>query len=508
VSYLDKESLGKIMLKSSSIVFFALIITRFFGFLFNSLLTKTITQEEYGSYTFAWSIAQLGVGILLLGIPSATAYYIAFNRGKGGLEIVKAYTKTGYVLVVILVLVSALGFVAVNRLFPDILSWDRKLVLFLFMMFVIQGTGFFFSLVISGYGKPEIGTIFAATTPIVSYVFVIFLSYLRYGFFPILISIAASLAIQYILCAAYVLKNWGLDGKFRPELTKNLVKFGIPLILIDVSNWLLPLAGIFVIKYYNGFANVGIFWAASMITGAMLIFPQAILSIFSPVVSELFGRGDKEKIESISSYIVERLLMLSLPLLVILLLFPEGILKIVFTKDYSSGALTMQILAISTFLTDIYLFFVTVINNSGHPGQNSKIMFIGAVVNVIFSIIFVKYFGITGASMALFLSSSIILAISFRWARRIVKIIIYRDRLLKITAALASTLPFIYIVKIFFTNLLWAFSLSLMILVIIYFISLRWLKTFREDDVALVKNVLGETKLSASVIKILRKGIS
>lgn len=496
------------MLKSSYIVFFALVITRLFGFLFNSLLTKNVTQVEYGSYTFTWSIAQLGVGTLLLGIPSATAYYIAFNRGRGDLLKVKAYIKTGFMLVIVLVFISLIGFIAVNRLFPNIFSLNRELLLFLLLMFMIHGTGFFFSLVISGYRKPEIGTMFAATTPIVSYFSLIVLSYLGYGFYPILVSIAASLGIQYILCGVYVLKNWGFDGKFQPELTKNLIKFGIPLIFIDVSSGLLWSAGIFVIKFYDSFADVGIFWAASMITGIILMFPQAMLSIFSPVVSELFGREDKEKVQHISSYIIERLVLLSLPMIVMLLLFPEGILKIVFTEDYSSGALTLRILSISAFLTGIYMFFITVINNAGHPQQNSKIMFMGAISNVVFSIIFVKYFGITGAGIASLVSSAIILAMAFRWARRIVNIIIYRDRLLKIMIALVVVLPFIYAVKLSFTNLFMAFILSLAILMIIYFTILFQLKTFREEDEVLIKSVLGETKLSAYVIKIMRKGIS
>ncbi|VVB87102.1 Uncharacterised protein [uncultured archaeon] len=496
------------MLKSSSIVFAALIVTRFFGFLFNSLLTKSITQEEYGSYTFAWSIAQLGVGLLLLGIPSATAYYIALNRGRGESEKVNAYIKTGFVLDVALVIISMSGVVLVNRFFPNIFSLNRELVLFLLLMFAIHGMGFFFSLAINGYRRPEIGTMFAAVTPISSYLALMVLSFLGYGFYPILMSIVASLAVQYILCAYYVTKNWGLGGKFQPGLTKDLIKFGIPLIFTDVSNGLLWSAGIYVIKFYDSFANVGIFWAASMITGVMLIFPQAMLSIFSPVVSELFGREDKEKIQQISSYIIERLVLLSLPLIVMLLLFPEGILKIVFTEDYSSGASTMRVLSISAFLTGIYLFFITVISNSGHPQQNSKIMFIGATSNVVLSIVLVKYFGIIGASVASLISSAIILAIAFRWARRIVKIVIYRDRLLKIMIALAAVIPFIYVIKISFTNLFLAFILSLAIMIIIYFAVLFGLKTFREEDGIMVKSVLGETKLSASIIKILRKGVS
>ncbi len=496
------------MLKSSSIIFLALIITRLFGFLFNSLLTKTITQEEYGSYTFAWSIAQLGVGFLLLGIPSATAYHIAFNRGRGDLENVKGYLKTGFITVVILVFFYLFGLILINRLFPDIFSMNKQLILFMISMFAIHGIGFFFSLVINGFRKPEIGTIFAVTTPIISYFSVIFLSYLGYGFYPILASIAASLAFQYLLCSGYVLKNWGLDGKFHPGLLRGLVKFGIPMIFMDVSNGLLWSSGVFVIKFYDNFANVGIFWAASMITGIMLMFPQAMLSIFSPVVSELFGKGDHKKIEHISTYIIERLLMFSLPLISILLLFPEGILRIVFTEDYTSGALAMQILSISAFLTGIYLFSGTLITTSGRPHLNSRIMFTGAIVNVVLNIILDRYYGINGASIAALLSSMIILALSFKFARQKIKLVIYRDRLTKILLSLAPALIIVYLIKIIFTNLILAFVISLITLPIIYFVIMLLLKTFREEDMVLIKSILGETKLTAPIIRIIEKGIS
>ena len=398
--------------------------------------------------------------------------------------------------------------VVINRLFPDIFSLNKTLILFMLSMFAIHGTGLFFSFVISGYRKPEIGILFAAVTPLLSYISVLILSYMGYGFYYILLGIGASLVIHYMFCFIYVMKKWGFGGTFQPVLTKGLVKFGLPLIFMDVSNGLLWSAGIFVIKFYDSFADVGIFWAASMITGVMLMFPQALLSIFSPVVTELFGKGDREKIEQISSYIIERMLMFSLPLIVILLLFPEGILKIVFTEDYSSGAFAMQILSISAFITGIYIFSGTLITTSGHPEQNSKIMLIGAIANVIFNIILDKYYGITGASISALISSVIILLLSFRLARKLVNITVYRDRMTKIVISLIPAIVIIYIIKMVFTNLLIAFIISLITLPAIYFVNMIVLKTFRENDRVLFKSTFGDNKLSNYIIKILDKGIS
>lgn len=505
-------SLAEVLLKSSSIIFILTFIIKIFGYLFNSLLTKTITHVDYGSYTFAWSIAMFASGILLLGINPAIARFVAYHRGKGGAEEVSSAIKTGLTMVLFLTFFSLVLIFGINKLFPQLLSIDKPLILFMLAVFATHGIGFFFICAISGYRKPEIGTIFSTLFTILSFCFVLIAAYFGYGFIPILLAIFAAFLISNIGGAIYVLKYFGIGGRFNFHLSKELILFGIPLVLIDSANNLLSWANIYILKIFYGFAEVGVFTAAIITSNIMLLFSQPIIAIFSPVVAEMYGKKDFEKLAFISSYLFERVLLFSSPVLIALLVFPEGILKIIFTENYALAAIPLQILSVSVLFLAISMIFRTVITASGKPQQEARIILIAAVINVALNFLLVKPYGIIGASIATFISSLFILAFSFRYSRRTTKILVYKDRLIKIGLSLFTSLAFVYVVKLTILNLYLAFAVSLTILAISYTLLLIALKALRAEDAVMFKMIMDMLpflkKFEAPILSMLKKGIS
>ncbi len=509
----EKESsLPETLLKSSSIIFFLILITKIFGYLFNSLLTKTVTQSDYGSYTFAWSVAMFTGGILLLGISSAVGRYVAYYRGKGDEKGLRSVIKTGLILVLLLTFFSLIFIAGINHLFPDLLSLDIHLVLFITVVFATQSIGFFFMSVISGYRRPEIGIIFSTLFAALSFFFVLIATYFGYNFTYILLSILLAFLISNIGGVIYVLKYFGISGKFNLNISKELIIFGIPLVIIDSANNLLSWANIYVLKLFQGFTEIGIFWAATITSNVILLFSQPILAIFAPVVAEMYGKKDFEKLAFLSSYLFERVLMFSSPILIVFLIFPEGILKIIFTKDYTAGAIPLQILSISVFLLGISMIFRTVITASGKPQQEARIIFIAAIMNVALNLLMVRPYGILGASIASFISSFIILVFSFKYSRVITKIIAYRDRLTKIGISLFISFVFVYLVKLAVLNLILAFAISIIVLIVSYVVSLVFLKAFRTEDAIILKFIVDKipllNKFESTIFSILEKGTS
>lgn len=506
------ESFAGVMLKASSIIFVLIFIQRAFGYLFNSLLSKSISKIDYGSYTFAWSIAMFASGIFLLGVSSATARYVAYYRGKKDIELVNSVIKTGFWINLFLTFISLFGIFVVNRYFPSILSLNPYLLLFVGAIFVIHCIGSFFSAVIGGYRKPEISNIFGTVFPVLSFAFAFIVVLLRYEFVYILFGIALAFLISNILSIVFALKNYGLKGYFKYELIKDLLKFGISMVFIDTANNLLSWADVFIIKMYMDFSNLSVYWAATITANVLLMFSQPIISIFAPIVAELFGKRDTERLAFMSSYLFERVLLLSIPILLVFLMFPKGLLSIIFTQDYMMGALPLQILSISTFLLGLSMLFRILITASGKPHQEARIIFFAAIANVILNLILVKPYGIEGASVATLFSSLFILLLSFKYARKDVKITIYKDRFIKIIASLIIPIILIYIVKILFISLFLEFIASILALGLFYFLSLMFLKTFREEDTMLLTMILGRFNISKNIEKLIldvvKRGIS
>lgn len=508
----ENESFTKLFIKSGSIIFVSLIITRFFGYLFNSFLTKSISSAEFGSYTFAWSTAMLANAVLLLGISQASARYIAFYRGKNDFQTVDSLVKTGLVLVMALSSFSLVLIIGINRFNPSLLSLDRALILFIAGVFIIHSIGFFFANVISGYRKPEFGGIFSMIFSVLSFVFVLITVKYAHSFNMVLLAIILAFLIPNIWGFVYVVQNYGLRGNFSPALVRQLIIFGIPVTFIETANGLLAWANLFIIKMFYTFSEVGLFSVASITSNIILIFTQPLLNIFAPIVAELCGKKDHEKLGFMSSYLFERFLIVSSPALLVLLLFPEGILKIIFTEDYSKVSFPLQILSLSVFMLGLSMLFRLIITASGKPQLEARIIIIAAIINVILNLILVKPLGIIGASMANLLSSIIILCCSFVYVRNLTRLIVYRNRLWKIAASLLISLALIFLVKIAVPNLILAFFISFIILGVSYTGSLFLLKTFREEDSMILKNILERTNISerkvSSLLFVFRKGVS
>lgn len=509
----QKESpLVEILLKSSSIIFLLTLITRIFGYFFNSLLTKTITQSDYGSYTFAWSMAMFIGGITLIGVNPAIGRYVAYYRGKEDTKGLSSVIKTGLVMVLFLTFFSLVFISGINMLFPRLLSLDKPLLIFMLGVFATQGIGFFFMCVIGGYRKPEITTIFSTLFAILSFFFVLLAAYFGHDFTYVLFSILAAFLISNILGALYVLKYFSIRGKFNLGLSKELIIFGIPLVFIDSANNLLSWANIYVLKLFNSFSEVGVFYAATITSNVILLFSQPILSIFAPVVAEMYGRKEFDRLAFLSSYLFERTVLLSSPILIVFLVFPEGILKIIFTGAYAAGAVPLQILSISVVFLGFSMIFRTVITASGKPQQEARIILMAAIINVALNILLVKLYGLIGASVATFISSLFILIFSFKYARLVTKIIVYKDRLIKIGLSLLISLIFVYIVKLTVLNTNLAFAISFIILGVSYTLSLIAFKAFRVEDMIILKIIIDKLPLLKRfediILSMLKKGTS
>ncbi len=509
----ESESFAGVILKASSLIFVCLIIQRVFGYFFNSILTKTVSQADYGGYTFAWSVAMFATGIFLLGMPHATSRYIAYYRGKDDAESIDSVIKTGFTITVLLTFIATMLFIGVTTLFPTILSLTYYLTLFTLSILIIWSIGSFFSHgILTGYRRPEISGFFAMLHPVLSVTFILIVVFLGYGFTHVLAAITLAFLISNLFAMTYALKNYRIKGKIRWEIAKKLLAFGVPIVAIDTSNNLLAWADIFLIKLFRGFSDLGIYWASTITANLLLLFSQPLISIFSPIVAELFGKKDTQRLSFMISYLIERYCLLTLPILTVFIIFPSGILKTIFTEDYTAGTLPLQIYSTAMLLYGLSTILQTVITGSGKPRHVAQIIIIAAIVNVILNLILIKPYGITGASTATLCSSSFILTASYLHTRKIIKFTMHRDRYTKILTSLTATITVIYMIKLTIPNLPLALTTSIITLPVTYLTLLLTLRALREEDLTLLEMILQKMKIPADterrILKVLKKGVS
>ncbi len=480
------ESLSKTIVKTGSFILLLSIFGKLAGYVFNMLLTKSVSTEIYGTFSLAWGVVTFSTAILLLGVPDSISRFVAFYRGEGKKENVDNTIKTGVILTLFLSLIALLILFLFNMFFPEFMSLNMNVFLLVCFLFFVRSFEGLFNAIICGFRKPHISQVMRFLLEILRPILLFVAVLSGISLFSAIFALVLSVTIPAIIAAAYEIKNFGLRGNFNSEMAKKLFKFGIPMTATSTANNILGWADMFMIRFFIGFSALGIYYIANITAAVELVFFSAFLMIFTPIITESFGKKDFEQVSKLSSYLSESFFLLCVPILLAFVTFPREILSVLFTSDYSAGALAFQIMSFSMFFYGTSNLFTTVLNSSGNPRRVSSIVSISAGTNIVLNLFFIPVWGIDGAATATAFSSVVMLVLSHNEAKKIINLKISFSRIGKILLAAFLTMPIIFLVKKAIQSSLPSLIISGFLLVLTYTVFLLLLKAFRKEDVLLL----------------------
>ena len=501
--------LKKAVLKSSMIILLALALSRVFGYLFHALLAKSFDTADYGLFVYLWSLSMMISGLGYLGVPLAVSRFIAFSRGEGGGANARDYLRTGLVLTLALAVLSILFTVAIVK--SSLLKIDDVSLAFVCVIILIQGVGFYLGSVLSGFRKPEVSNMSVAFGQIAKVAVLFAVVYFAAGFSWALLSFAAGFALSYLPITIYVWRKYSFAGRFRPDLARELVGFGVFTVFVDTANNLLSWASIFLLQYFVGYSMVAVFNAASLISTAGLVLFLSVIEVYAPVVTELLGRRDYGRCSRLSSYLFESFFMFFLPPFVIIFLFSDYVLGVFFTPAYVQAALSLRILLASSFVMGVAMLFRRFIVADGRPSDDTRIIVTSVVVNVFLNVLLIERYGIGGASFAALVSSVVMLALSLRYLGDRIRVSFSKRRMLKVLGFTGISSLVTYSASLFLSSP----AVSLVVLTVlycaVYSILLLGFRVLREEDVEMVEMVSERIPLPAgvkrSLVRLLRAGV-
>lgn len=162
--------------------------------------------------------------------------------------------------------------------------------------------------------------------------------------------------------------------------------------------------------------GVSAYYNASQRISNLVDMPSAVLAdIMFPKVAQ-FSSADKQAVKNIYEKAVGATMMFSIPALLILLVFPEVILRLLAGSQFIDAAPILRIVAFFGFMLPFLKQFGTVIDGTGNPHINFRLMLFGFVINIIIILIFTQFWGVIGTAIGtattyliLFIISQIIL---------------------------------------------------------------------------------------------------
>jgi O-antigen/teichoic acid export membrane protein len=234
---------------------------------------------------------------------------------------------------------------------------------------------------------------------------------------------------------------------------KKLLKYSYPLLLSGMIGTILSWADTALLGYYMTDFDVGLYNAA-LPTAMLILLPhQAIGSLAISSFSELKEKNEKSMEESLqtATYWVFSLVF---PTFLIMLLFSEQVLTLLFGSQYTQASLALSILAIG------YLFDSSVgrvgsfLESKGYTNYLMYNNVAALLLNIILNVILIPIYGIIGAAIATASTTILanLLALIESWRKENV-ITIPVEKLGKIgIVGIAPLLLVISLDKLLFTN--------------------------------------------------------
>ncbi len=483
----------RLIVKSSFIVLFGVGLSKLFTYVYRVIIARHFGPEVYGLYSLGIMILGFFIAFASFGLPEGILRYISIFRGKKEMEKIKySYDFTSrFILVssiifgIILYFISE--FIALN------IFHNEKLILFIKILSIgIPLTAFSNVLLSVLRSYEKIREYSFITNFIRNFAKVIVLVILIIlGFESISVPLSHALGLLLMLIFVFIIcrkktpeifdKNLK-EGK-EIKIAKDILSYSWPVVFVGIMQVALTWLDSFFIGYYKTAVEVGLYASAVPIAALLHFVPELFMQLFFPLITKIYSEKKYHLIKELSRQVVKWIFVINLPLFILIFIFPDIIIRILFGEQYVAAGNSLRILAIGLFVTTI------VPTISYHlllmKGRSKLILFntsLSIILNIILNYIFVPMekiwfienkLGINGAALATLFSILITSALLIFEVRKNFNMIPARRSMIKIfLMGIICTIILIYVKQFFAINIVSFLILSCFFILLYIFLIL------------------------------------
>ncbi|MEM3422653.1 MAG: flippase [Candidatus Bilamarchaeaceae archaeon] len=429
---MEPEIDSSTLAKGTVWTFAAQVLLKFFSFIYLIVVARLFSTEEIGIFYFVLSIVGFIVIFTDLGFSQSLPRYVPYLYSKG------QKARVVYLLKVLFILgffISIAASFILLFLAPYISSLLGKpeltpaLQVLAFFPFVSE-----LSALLGGFlvGRKIIRDyqLVNSFQGIIKIIFTII-----FGF--IIAFNAVSLSLAYLISfipliigyAYFTLKDIRNFGKYEEDKSVTgrsfifeVFSFGLILSLtaalyVIASSTDRFMLGVLIKE--NALEKVGIYSVVTTFAGLVLLPFSAIITIFLPMVSELFGKEKLDEIRKITTVAIKWSIIIGMPFLILLLSFSSFFLRVFYGESYVSGDNVLIVYLLSFAIFSLSLLPMKVIAAMRRLDIELKIAVGCAILNIILNFLFIPLWEMDGAAIATFFSFLLMTILAFYYSKRL-----------------------------------------------------------------------------------------
>ncbi|MEK6906794.1 MAG: flippase [Nanoarchaeota archaeon] len=401
--------------KSSIIVFLGIFISKLLTYVYKVVIARNFGPEIFGLFSIAIMISGWFITFSSLGLGGGLLRYLSFYIGK------KDIKKARYIYQVSsrTIIFSSIFFGAILFFLSDFISitlfHNQELSLFLKIFSFLIPLSILFSIFLGILLSFErigwysfIFNILQNFVKVFSLILLIFLgvgiisvpfSYLLGAFFTFFIS--------YLVCKKYIQEIFEkplLEKKLKKKISTELFSYSWPLLFSGVVYVIFYWADTFIVGVFKTPIDVGFYNVAITIALLLSVTPELFFTIFFPMITKEYSNKKFSTIKDLSKQINKWILIINLPILILILLFPGVFINILFGKEYILAENSLRFLVLGMFFNSIFSISEKLLSMIG----KSKVVFLNILfslsVNIVLSIFLIQKYGIEGVAFSTMLS--------------------------------------------------------------------------------------------------------
>ena len=382
--------------------------TKLITFFLVPLYTYVLTTEDYGTADLMSTTVSLLLPVLSLNIQDAVLRFSLDNEtdSKMVISIASKIIALGSVL---------LGGLLLFLSFTHILKLEWYYLFFLWISYVSHALFNSFQMYLKACDRVSIIVISSLASTLVCCILnILLLLWIKLGVVGYLIAVASSSFVSALICFIHgkIYKDIHYSLLDNDLLQKMLV-FCTPLILNSIAWWINSASDRYVLTFFQGTSANGIYSISYKIPTILSTLQTIFYNAWSVSAIKEFDKNDKD---GFIGNIYKLYSCLSFLCCSIIIILNPYLSKLLYAKDFFDAWQYVPTLLIGTVFNGLSLFEGCLFTAVKKTKDVSTTTIIGAIVNTILNIIFIKYIGILGAAISTMIGYIIV------WLLRTVKL--------------------------------------------------------------------------------------
>jgi|ERR1035437_1591500 O-antigen/teichoic acid export membrane protein len=447
------------------------------GIILLPILTKNLPIQDYGIWAQITVTIAIVTPVASLGLDSAIARYLPSLTQKE--EIQEIFYSIFFLVLPVYIIVSALIYIFSGTISSSLFYGYVPIVKILSVIIFFECIN---NLFLDYLRAKQMITKYSLLSIIKNYVQVFSVSFLILmgkGLLGAIFGLLLTNVLVFLIMAYIIYLNIGVKiPKFKNM--KEYLSFGIPLVPMVVSGWVVNSSDRYVIGLVLGAASVG-YYSPGYSLGSLILMFLAPISILLPVtLSKYYDENNLEEVNKTLYYSLKYFLTIGIPAVFGLSFLSKSILNILSTpKIAEEGYLIVPFVALSFLIYGVQTIYWQILILKGQTKVGGKTWLIASLFNILLNFLLIPYTGIIGAAITTLFAFTFAFVVTAYYSTKIYKLDPNFEFILK--SIFASIMMSLVIVVSNPTEWV-SVMITIGICTVVYFIVLLLLKGFDKKE--------------------------